>query len=122
MDSRHAAGQNAESVALDYLAGQGLTCVARNYRCRSGELDLVLLDGATLVVAEVRFRKASAFASAAQSVGRQKQRRLVSATQHFLMRHPELQEHAVRFDVVALDENVTGGTSRIQWIKDAFEA
>ena len=122
MDSRHVAGQNAESAALDYLTGQGLTVVARNYRCRSGEPDLVLLDGATLVIAEVRFRKASAFSSAAQSVGSQKQRRLVSATQHFLMRHPKFQEHPVRFDVVALDENVTGVTSRIQWIKDAFEA
>ncbi|MEL7449904.1 MAG: YraN family protein [Pseudomonadota bacterium] len=122
MDSRHVAGQNAEAAALDYLVAQGLSCVARNYRCRSGELDLVMLDGETLVVAEVRFRKASAFASAAQSVGSQKQRRLVSATQHFLMRHPKLQEHPVRFDVIALDEDVTGATNRIQWIKDAFEA
>lgn len=122
MDSRHAAGIEAETAALDYLCGQGLALLERNYRCRAGELDLVLTDGDTLVIAEVRYRKATAFGSAAQSVGTAKQRRLISATKHFLMSHPEMGERVVRFDVIALDGGVAKDNVRIQWIKDAFEA
>ena len=122
MDSRHAAGIQAESTALDFLSQKGLILLERNYRCRAGELDLVLRDGDTLVVAEVRYRRATAFGSAAQSVGSAKRRRLINATQHFLMTHPEVGELAVRFDVVALDGGVANNDVRIQWIKDAFQA
>ncbi|MEM9057480.1 MAG: YraN family protein [Pseudomonadota bacterium] len=120
MADRRAAGDQAEAAALDYLTQRGLKLIARNYRCRAGELDLVLSDGDTLVVAEVRYRQANAFGSAAQSVGPRKQQRLTRAAQHFLMRHPKLEDLPVRFDVVALDGSVDGRSVRIEWLKDAF--
>ena len=64
MDDRERkdAGDAGESVALTYLRSQGLRLIARNYRCKAGEIDLVMLDGATLAIIEVRYRSSAAFA------------------------------------------------------------
>lgn len=122
VQDRSAAGARAESAALDYLLQQGLTLVDQNYRCRAGELDLVMKDGSSLVIVEVRFRSATAFAGAAQSVDLRKQQRLIGATRHFLGTHPEAGDMSVRFDVVALDAGVDPRQLRINWIRNAFEA
>jgi putative endonuclease len=61
-------GQAAESRAEAFLKTQGLTLVARNWRCRFGEIDLVMQDGSTLVFVEVRLRSRSDFGGAAASV------------------------------------------------------
>lgn len=111
-------GQQGEDAALKYLQQQGLRCEARNYRCRGGEIDLIMRDGnadaETLVFVEVRTRKTARHGSAAESVDRHKQRKLIIAAQHFLQNQKAMP--ACRFDVVALNEN------RIDWIKNAFEA
>jgi putative endonuclease len=109
-------GAAAEDAALRRLLAAGLKLVTRNFRCRGGELDLVMLDGAALVVVEVRARSHPGFASAAESVDARKQQRIVLATQLFLASHPQHAQRALRFDVVAFD----GG--RAQWIKSAFDA
>jgi putative endonuclease len=96
-----------------------LRLVARNYRCRGGELDLVMLDGATLVLVEVRYRSTLDFGGAAASVNGFKQRRIVLAARHLLTTRSALRRYRARFDVVA----VTGSdlsAPRLEWIKAAF--
>lgn len=117
---RQARGATAESVAREHLAARGLTIVCANYRCRLGELDLVCLEEGVLVIAEVRLRAASRFGSACESIDWSKRRRIVRATRHLLMRHPELNAYPVRFDVIAFDSAVPGSDG-VQWIRGAFE-
>ncbi|WP_028080495.1 YraN family protein [Solimonas soli] len=109
-------GAAAEDAALRLLERQGLKLVARNARFRGGELDLVMREGETLVIVEVRARGASRFASALESVDARKRGKVLLAAQLFLAAHPEHAERAVRFDVVAFDEG------RPQWLKAAFDA
>jgi putative endonuclease len=108
-------GDNAELQALAYLQQQGLTLVCSNYRCKVGELDLVMKDGAALVIVEVRYRKSEQFGGALASITRQKQARIVAATQHYVIIN-NLSHYAIRFDVVAVS-----GDSHINWIKNAFQ-
>lgn len=108
-----ALGAQKERVAEDYLRARGLRLLARNHRCRHGELDLVMRDGDALVFVEVRYRKRSGYGSAAESVDRHKQRRLSAAAGHYLQAHPSVLP--CRFDVVAISGE------RVQWIKNAFD-
>jgi putative endonuclease len=110
------AGGAAEEVAERFLVRRGLQVIARNYRTRMGEIDLVARDGATLVFIEVRMRAASAalFGGAAASIDGRKRRRIEAAARHFLARLGR--EPACRFDVVTLD-----GASAIEWHRAAFE-
>ena len=118
MDDRHRkeAGSAGERAALAYLQNAGLKLVHRNFRCRSGEIDLVMLDGSTLALIEVRYRSSSRFGGAAASVTWRKQRRLVNAAEHLLLRRADLRRHPARFDVIAI------GPDEIEWIKGAFLA
>ncbi len=108
-------GDQAERQALDFLQQQGLVLVCQNFRCKLGELDLVMREGETLVIVEVRFRKSEQFGGALASITRQKQGRIVAATQHYVIIH-NLSHRAIRFDVVAIT-----GDGRIDWIKNAFQ-
>ena len=97
-------GRRAEKLALDHLKAQGLKEITKNFRCRLGEVDLVMKDGDCLVFAEVRFRNRNRYASAADSVNYHKQRKIISTAAAFLGRHPQYSNYAVRFDVVGLDQ------------------
>lgn len=110
-------GADAESLALTHLRERGLQLIARNFRCRGGELDLVMQDRGTLAVIEVRQRSHRGFASAAESVDRRKQQKIIQATQLFLLQHPQYEPWPLRFDVVALD-----GRGQLDWIPNAFDA
>ena len=111
-------GNAAEDAALAHLLAAGLQLVERNYRTPGrggGEIDLVMREaGGTLVFVEVRARAATTHGGAAASVGGVKQRRIVLAARHYLMRHRS--PPACRFDVVAIDGN------HIEWLKAAFDA
>ena len=115
----HSIGRQAESLALEHLEAGGLELVTRNFRCRLGEIDLVMRDAACLVFVEVRYRKTSRFASAPESVDFRKQNRLLGAASFFLSRHSGFRDMAMRFDVVALD-GPSRDRIRLQWIRDAF--
>ena len=119
---RQTAGAHAEGIARRHLTAQGLELVCENYRCRLGELDLVMLDGRTLVIVEVRLRGRSRYGDARASIHRMKQRRIVRAAQHLLLRQRELARLPVRFDVVTLDRDTNGVDTRVEWIRAAFEA
>ena len=108
-------GETAEQQALVYLQQQGLQLVCSNFRCKQGELDLVMRDGDALVIVEVRFRQSEQFGGALASITPQKQARIVAATQHYVIIN-RLSHLAIRFDVVALS-----GTGQINWIKNAFQ-
>lgn len=110
-------GAEAEALAQRFLQQKGLRLLARNVRYRGGELDLVMLDGEMLVVVEVRLRTHPGFGGAAASVDRHKQRRIVLATQLYLLAHPEHARRAMRFDVIGFDRSGTA-----DWIRAAFDA
>lgn len=107
-----------EDAASRYLQRRGLRVLKRRYRCRVGELDLVCLDGTTLVIVEVRARSKSRFADAAESVNENKRRKLVRATQHLLMTHPQWATYPVRFDIFSANDIDTNPS--IHWIRNAF--
>lgn len=114
-------GDAAEQLALDHLQRQGLRLVCRNYRLaggprvRAAEIDLILRErDGTLVFVEVRSRRDAAHGGAAASVGSLKQRRIVRAAQHYLLRLTE--PPPCRFDVVAIDGDA------LRWIRAAFDA
>ena len=111
-------GRRGEDAALHHLESAGLELVERNYRCRAGEIDLVMRDARTLVLVEVRRRSGAGWGGAAASVGARKQRRLVLAARHLLLTHPALRGLPARFDVVAIDG--PDGAPVIEWIRDAF--
>lgn len=115
---RKAIGLLGEQLALEHLLTHGLRLLQRNYRCKLGEIDLVMVDGSTLVLVEVRCRASCEYGGAAASVTWGKQRKLVKTAEHLLMKRPELRRYPARFDVVAI--TTEAGASRIEWIKGAF--
>jgi putative endonuclease len=116
-----ARGRVWEARAAEYLEEQGLRVVERGYRCRVGELDLVCQDQRHLVIVEVRARSSGALCSAIESIGPAKQRRIVLATRHLLLKHREWHAAPIRFDVVAID-GIDGASPQIRWIRNAFDA
>jgi putative endonuclease len=115
-------GRAGESLALRHLERAGLTLVVRNYRCRAGEIDLVLRDpeGPVLVLVEVRSRSRRDYGGAAASIGAAKRRRFSLAARHLLLTHRELRRLRVRFDVVAIDPSRDGGEPVVTWLRGAF--
>lgn len=118
---RNALGRTAERRALLWLEARGLVLVARNARCRYGEIDLVMRDGRTLVFVEVRCRKDGARSRAAHTVRQDKQGKLMRTASVFLARHTQYSDLAVRFDVVGYDGDPETDV-RPEWIRDAFRA
>ncbi|MCB1762266.1 MAG: YraN family protein [Gammaproteobacteria bacterium] len=118
MSNNQARGERGEVLALKYLQHRGLTMVEQNFRSRRGEIDLVMLDVDQLVFVEVRLRNNALFGSAAESITRQKQLRVIQAAHYFLQSRSCWEGHACRFDVVAISEQPQ---PRIEWIRDAFQ-
>jgi putative endonuclease len=106
-------GDAGEERALRYLEKQGMKLVERNFRCKGGEIDLIMQDGSTLVFVEVRMRAGTGFGGAAASVTARKQARLVIAAQTFLQRYH--MPPACRFDVIAID------AGQMDWLRNAIE-
>ena len=96
-------GQAAEARALAWLQARGLRCLARNYRCRLGEIDLIMQDGDTVVFVEVRHRRHSRFGTAAESITPRKCQKLRLTAEHYLQSLTALP--VCRFDAVLLDGN-----------------
>jgi putative endonuclease len=106
-------GAAAEALAADYLEARGLVIVARNYRCRGGEIDLIARNRDLLVFVEVRLRSGAAFGGAAASITAAKRRRIALAARHYLAAIGR--EPPCRFDAVLLDALDAG---RIEWLRD----
>jgi putative endonuclease len=110
------AGARAEDLCAELLRRAGLKVLARNWRCRHGEIDLVAEERGTLVFAEVRLRRDERFGGAAESITAAKRARLVAAAQLYLAGRPQAD---CRFDVLLLDALDPG---RVRWIRNAFAA
>ena len=108
-------GDAGEQAALAFLVARGLRPLARNVRFKGGELDLVMLDGETLVFVEVRRRGRSDFGDALDSVDVRKARKLVLAARLYLQREPRHARRDCRFDVVGFD-----GGAEPRWVRGAF--
>jgi putative endonuclease len=118
---RQQRGRRAEQLAAEFLAAQGLEILARNYRRRLGELDIIARSADVLVIAEVRMRSTELFGGAAASVGQAKQRRIIRAAAQLLQQRRDLARLAVRFDVLVVS-GLEASAPRIEWIRHAFEA
>jgi putative endonuclease len=106
-------GARAEDLCARLLEGAGLRLLARNWRCRHGEIDLIAEEEGTLVFAEVRMRSTAGFGGAAESVTLAKRDRLLAAARLYLSQR---REAPARFDVFLVD----GPSARVEWIRDAF--
>ena len=109
-------GVQAEALAAAYLKKQGLELITSNYRCRFGEIDLIMRDGTTLVFVEVRLRSNANFGGAAMSITTAKRQRLLHTAQHYLQQHGD---SSCRFDAVLMQ---SVDMQNIEWLKNAFEA
>ena len=114
-------GDAVERLVCKYLEERGLELLERNYRCRHGEIDLVMLDHDCLVFVEVRFRSSGAFSSAATTVDWRKQNKIIKTAEMYLATRPGCTNRTARFDVVGVDGRASGNPS-VEWIRDAFTA
>jgi putative endonuclease len=112
-------GKTGEDLACRELERRGYVIVARRYRVRGGELDIIARDGATLVFVEVKAREGRAFGGAAEAVTPFKRRRIAHLALDYVTRH-HLRECPCRFDVVAIQ--VDEGRPTIEVFQNAFDA
>jgi putative endonuclease len=116
-----ALGQTWELRAAEFLVDRGCAIVAKGYRCRLGELDIIASDNNGLVIVEVRARSSSSKGCAVETVGYRKQQRIINATRHYLMKNPSWHSRPIRFDVIAID-GIESDAPKIQWLRNAFDA
>jgi putative endonuclease len=106
-------GRDFEDAALAFLQERGLSLVEANFRCKAGEIDLIMRDGDALVFVEVRQRAAGSQVGAAASIGPAKMRRIVRAAQVYLQGLGRLPP--CRIDVVAIDGD------QLEWLRNAIQ-
>lgn len=111
-----ARGREAEQQAAEQLERRGLRILARNYRVRGGEIDLICRDSQQVVFVEVRMRNRQDYGDAAASITHQKRQRIILAARHFLLQHPEWARHDCRFDCVLI------AGDQAEWLRNAFSA
>lgn len=116
LSNRAAKGRRAEQVAQEYLSDRGLKLVEQNYRCRRGEIDLIMQHGDTLVFVEVRYRKNNDFGGAMESVTAKKQQKIHTTALHYMQGYNS--NTPARFDVVAITGS--GRNAQLEWIQNAF--
>jgi putative endonuclease len=107
-------GEKSEQLACQYLLKQGLKVVDKNFRCKHGELDLIMQDQQTLVIVEVRFRKSNLYGGALESITQKKQSRIMATTQYYLLLNKI--NSPIRFDVITMSND-----TEFNWIKNAFQ-
>jgi len=120
ISGRIALGRKGEEVAVDFLKKQGYRIIKRNYRCRAGEIDIVVEEGSSLVFVEVKSRRSTHFGLPEEAVSYEKRRHLTRVALGYLTHH-RIKETKCRFDVVSVLMN-DHGVKEIRLIKNAFEA
>lgn len=115
-------GDDYEEQAVGLIEDEGLSVLTRNFSCKAGEIDIIATEGPQLVFIEVRARNNRRFDSAAASVDRRKQQRILRTAQFYLQRHRQLANLPCRFDVIAFEPPQSPTSSRIRWIRGAFTA
>ena len=110
-----------EARAAAFLQRQGLVLLQRGYRCRFGEIDLILRDADTICFVEVKYRKSTAFGGAASAITASKQRKLVKTAQFYLAAHRSIAQLPLRFDALLIQRQANGSDD-YNWIRNAFYA
>jgi putative endonuclease len=110
-----------EQAAAAHLIKRGYTLLARKWRCPTGEIDLLMRDGATLVFVEVRTRRGDRLGTAEESVGRAKQAKLIALAYTYLEAAGTPDDVLWRIDVVALNIDRAGRVAQLQHIRNAIE-
>jgi putative endonuclease len=111
-------GAEFEKSAESHLRKQGLQTICRNYRCRFGEIDLIMADGEFIVFVEVRYRRNNSYGNPLESITASKKKRIIRTATHFLHSKRGLEDRPCRFDAVGIscaDQNIM-----FDWIKNAF--
>ena len=111
-------GQHWETCAAQFLRTQDIATIASNVRSRYGEVDLVALDGNTLVFIEVKFRTNNRFSPSSLSVTKRQQRRIALTASVFRSQHSEYCHWHCRFDIIGFDQS--DGQTQLTWLKAAF--
>ena len=111
-------GKTGEEIATDYLRKRGLKIIARNFRDKFGEIDIIARDRDTYVFVEVKTRRSSHFGTPEEAVTTQKQRQVIRVAKAFLFKH-QLHDVPTRFDVVAI--LMTSGNPSINHLVSAFD-
>ena len=114
-------GERGESLACSYLEGLGFVVIARNFRCRAGEVDVVARDGESTVFVEVKERLTASHGEGHEAVTTTKRRRIVRAARLYAAANG-LSETPLRFDVVSIARDGPGGSPRIRHDRGAFDA
>lgn len=112
-------GLHYEELALGYLQARGLQLLQRNFRCKLGEIDLIMLHDSVLTFVEVRFRASRAYGGALATITHAKQQKLLRTARYFLLCHPECSQRVCRLDVVGIEPG-SDGKPAFTWIRNAF--
>jgi putative endonuclease len=112
-------GREAEAWACDYLQRRGLKPLSKNFRCRYGEIDLIMQDGRTLVFVEVKYRGRDDYGGAAGAVTRGKQAKLVKTAMTYMQQEKPLLQN-MRFDVVAMRPGIEEKFA-CEWLQNVIE-
>lgn len=121
-------GTHIEDLVCVYLQQQKLKLIARNYRCRLGEIDLIMQDQNLLVFVEVRYRHHCKFGSSIESVNLNKQSKIIKTAEYYLLSKQLSEKIPCRFDVVGVKpatQKLLGNISKldsaqVEWVKNAF--
>ena len=113
-------GAEIENKAARWLERKGLKLVERNYHCRSGEIDLIMLDADSIIFVEVRFRSKGYFGDGLESVDWRKQEKLRKAATHYLANRPTFTHCNCQFDVLAAKPKEGADEPDWQWVRNAF--
>ncbi|WP_040727982.1 YraN family protein [Thiomicrorhabdus sp. Kp2] len=117
-------GHQKEQQAKHWLAKRNIQILAENFHCKGGEIDLIGLQEANhkeetqLIFFEVKYRKQTAYGHPSETVTVKKQQHIILCAQNYLLKNPQYQELAMRFDVLSF----TAEQSEPEWIQDAFQA
>lgn len=109
-------GLIGEQQAKNFLIHKGLRFLTNNYRCRWGEVDLILADKDHLVFVEVRARISANFGGALESITVQKRKKIIKTASHYMTVKKLFHSHSARFDVICIQ----GASAEIEWIPNAF--
>lgn len=110
--NKRSVGSFYEEAVSAYLKEKGVQIIEKNFRCRMGEIDLIGIDGDTLVFFEIKYRKNNLYGSPLEAVDYRKQKKIISVAKYYLT-YKDVDKY-IRFDVIGVCDN------EIEWIKDAF--
>jgi len=108
-------GTDKEHKAESYLTGLGMVTVERNFRTRYGEVDIIMLDGKTLVFVEVKFRSGLSAGNSLDAIDYRKRMQITRICRQYLMTHPKYYESGIRFDCIGIDGD------KVSYIRNAFD-